>query len=188
MAELVIGLDIGTSSTKAVAVDGAGAVVAAVTGRPGIGEPRPGWLEQDAEAIWWKQARQLLAEIMTDELVSRSGIRAVGVSGMGPCLVVCDSNGTPLRPAILYGIDMRATAEVEELTRQLGAAAILDVAGSALSSQAVGPKLLWLQRHEPEIWARTARWFSAPSFLVHRPAGEYLIHRHAESPCDPLSA
>jgi len=186
MAELVIGLDIGTSSTKAVAVDGAGAVVAAVTGRHGIRQPRPGWFEQDAQAIWWKQSRQLLAEIMTDELVSRSGIRAVGVSGMGPCLVVCDSNGTALRPAILYGIDMRATAEVEELTRQLGAAAILDVAGSALSSQAVGPKLLWLQRHEPEIWARTARWFSASSFLVHRLTGEYLLDHHTASQCDPM--
>src|SRR5258708_5904056 len=186
MAELVIGLDIGTSSTKAVAVDGAGAVVAAVTGRHGIRQPRPGWFEQDAQAIWWKQSRQLLAEIMTDELVSRSGIRAVGVSGMGPCLVVCDSNGTPLRPAILYGIDMRATAEVEELTRQLGAAAILDVAGSALSSQAARPKRLRLQRHEPEIWARPARWFSASSFLVHRLTGEDLLDPHTASQCDPM--
>src|SRR5258708_14685859 len=81
---------------------------------------------------------------------------------------------------------MRATAEVEELTRQLGAAAILDVAGSALSSQAVGPKLLWLQRHEPEIWARTARWFSASSFLVHRLTGEYLLDHHTASQCDPM--
>src|SRR5258708_8042479 len=81
---------------------------------------------------------------------------------------------------------MRATAEVEELTRQLGAAAILDVAGSALSSQAVGPKLLWLQRHEPEIWARTARSFSASSFLVHRLTGEYLLDHHTASQCDPM--
>jgi xylulokinase len=186
MTELVIGLDIGTSSTKAVAVDGGGAVVAAASGQHGIRQPRPGWFEQDAQAIWWEQSRQLLAEIMADELVRGSAIRAVGVSGMGPCLVVCDSSGTPLRPAILYGIDMRATAEVDELTRRLGAAAILDVAGSALSSQAVGPKLLWLQRHEPEIWAATARWFSASSFLVHRLTGEYLLDHHTASQCDPM--
>src|SRR5260370_9052012 len=98
MAELVIGLDIGTSSTKAVAVDGAGAVGAAVTGRHGIRQPRPGWFAQDAQAIWWKQSRQLLPEIMTAEPGSRSGIRAVGVSGLRPCLVRCDSNRTPLRP------------------------------------------------------------------------------------------
>src|SRR5260370_30528785 len=99
MAELVIGLDIGTSSTKAVAVDGAGAVVAAVTGRHGIPQPRPGWFEQDAQAIWWKQSRQLLAEIMTDELLSRPGIRPGGVSGLGPRLGGCGRNRTPLRPA-----------------------------------------------------------------------------------------
>jgi xylulokinase len=186
MAELVIGLDVGTSSTKAVAVDGDGAVVAAVTGRHGVAQPRPGWFEQDAETIWWDQPRQLLAELMAGDLVRRSAIRAVGVSGMGPCLAVCDRSGTPLRPAILYGIDTRATAEAAELTERLGAASILERGGSALSAQAAGPKLLWLQRHEPGTWARTARWYAVSSFLVHRLTGEYLLDHHTASQFDPM--
>jgi xylulokinase len=186
MTDIVIGLDIGTSSTKAVAVDAAGTVLATVTGRHEVSQPRPGWFEQDAQAIWWQQSRQLLAELMADHRVGRCHVAAVGISGMGPCLVVCDASGTPLRPAILYGIDMRATAEVEELNERYGAEAVLARGGSALSSQAVGPKLLWLQRHEPETWARTARWFGASSFLVYQLTGEYLLDHHTASQFDPM--
>ena len=186
MTELVIGLDIGTSSTKAVAVDADGTVVAARSGPHGTDQPRPGWFEQDAQAIWWEQSCDLLRALLADERVGGSAIRAVGVSGIGPCVLVCDKAGNPLRPAILYGIDMRASAEVTELTVRLGAADILARAGSALSSQAAGPKLLWLQRHEPEVWARTARWFSASSFLVNKLTGEYLLDHHTASQFDPM--
>ena len=186
MTDLVIGLDIGTSSTKAVAVDARGTVVAAVSGPHATSQPRPGWFEQDAQTLWWEQSCGLLRALLADERVGRSAIRAVGVSGIGPCLLVCDKAGNPLRPAILYGIDMRAAAEVAELTERFGEASILARAGSALSSQAVGPKLLWLQRHEPGLWARTARWFSASSFLVERLTGEYLIDHHTASQFDPM--
>jgi xylulokinase len=184
--QLVVGLDIGTSSTKAVAVDGTGAVVASVTGQHGVSQPRPGWFEQDAEQVWWGQSRELLARLMASARVQREAVAAVSVSGMGPCLAVCDAAGTPLRPAILYGIDMRAAAEIGELTRRFGAAAILARGGSALSSQAVGPKLLWLQRHEPDVWARAATVFSASSFLVHRLTGEYVLDHHTASQFDPM--
>jgi xylulokinase len=186
VTDIVIGLDIGTSSTKAVAADAAGTVLATVTGRHEVCQPRPGWFEQDAEAVWWQQSRQLLAELLAEERVGRCHVTAVGISGMGPCLVICDASGMPLRPAILYGIDMRATAEIEELNNRYGAAAILARGGSALSSQAVGPKLLWLQRHEPEAWAKTARWFSASSFLIHKLTGEYLLDHHTASQFDPM--
>jgi len=98
----------------------------------------------------------------------------------------CDAGWRPLRPAILYGIDTRAGAEIETLNRELGAAEILRRGGSALSSQAVRPKLLWLRRHEPEIWARTAYWAGA-QLVPGRPA-----HRGVRagpptaSQCDPL--
>jgi xylulokinase len=186
VTDLVMGLDIGTSSTKAVAVDAAGTVIAARSGPHGTSQPRPGWFEQDAQAVWWEQSAALLRELTADDRVRAAAVRAVGVSGLGPCLLVCDAAGQPLRPAILYGIDMRASAEIAELTSRLGPERILARAGSALSSQAVGPKLLWLQRHEPEVWARTARWFSASSFLVERLTGEYLLDHHTASQFDPM--
>jgi xylulokinase len=184
--DLAIGLDIGTSSTKAVAVDAQGSVVATVSGKHRISQPLPGWFEQDAQAIWWDQSCLLLRELTARDSVAGSTIVATAISGIGPCLLPCDSSGTPLRPAILYGIDTRATAEMTELTEQLGAGRILDRSGSALSSQAVGPKLLWVQRHEPQTWARTAQWFSTSSFVVHKLTGRYVLDHHTASQCDPM--
>jgi xylulokinase len=91
-----------------------------------------------------------------------------------------------LRPAILYGIDTRADCEIEDLTQQFGAEAILQRCGSALTSQAVGPKLLWLRRNEPEVWANTRRFFMASSCIIHRLTGEYVLDHHSASQCDPM--
>jgi xylulokinase len=99
--------------------------------------------------------------------------------------VLCDEDDRPTRPTILYGIDMRATAEIAELTERFGAAAILARAGKALSTQAVGPKALWVRRHEPEVWRRSTRWYNSSSYIVRRLTGEYVLDRHTASQCDP---
>jgi xylulokinase len=76
--------------------------------------------------------------------------------------------------------------EIEDLTERYGRAAILERCGSALSSQAVGPQLLWLQRNEPEVWAKTRRFFMASSFIIHRLTGAYVLDHHSASQCDPM--
>jgi len=101
-------------------------------------------------------------------------------------LLAADADGRPLRPAILYGIDSRAEREIAELDRELGAEAILARGGSPLTTQAIGPKLLWLRRHEPEVWERTRMLLMASSFAVHRLTGEYVLDHHSASQCDPL--
>src|SRR5207237_844800 len=78
-------------------------------------------------------------------------VACVAISGIGPCVVPCDDDDRPLRPAILYGVDTRAEEEVQQLTERLGAAAILARCRSVLSSQALGPKLLWLARHDRRL-------------------------------------
>ena len=145
--------------------------------------PRPGWAEYDAESVWWEDVRALCSELAP---LAGDRLRGVGVSGIGPCIVPCDAALRPLRPAILYGIDTRATAEVKELTSRFGADAILARCGSLSSSQALGPKLLWLRRHEPEVWDATRGWHMASSFVVARLTGEYALDHHSASQCDPL--
>jgi xylulokinase len=186
MTEVVIGLDIGTSSTKAVAVDAAGVVHAVVRADHGVDMPAPGWFEQDAESIWWEQSCDVLRRLTArvGELSHR--VCALAISGLGPCVLPCDADVRPLRPAILYGIDTRATAEVDELTAELGDEAILATGGSRLTSQAGGPKLAWIRRHEPDVWARTAGFYTASSFLIARLTGEYLIDHHSASQFNPL--
>jgi xylulokinase len=181
--ELLLGIDVGTASSKAVLAQPDGRIVARASREHGISMPRAGWAEHDAEAVWWNDVTALCRELVPK---SNGAIAAVGVSGIGPCIVPCDAEDTPLRPAILYGIDTRAGQEVEELTAELGAQQILESGGSALSSQALGPKLAWLRRNEPEVWAATRRWHMASSFTVARLTGEWVLDHHSASQCDPL--
>jgi xylulokinase len=181
-AELVLGIDIGTSSTKAVVARPDGTIVEMRAVDHGTAHPRPGWAEHDAEAVWWSDILTVchgLAEHLP-------AVKAVCVSGLGPCLLPADAAGEPVRAAILYGIDTRATLEIEELTERLGSEAILRRGGSALSSQAVGPKLSWLRRNEPEVWERTRRLLMASSYAIGRLTGAYVLDHHSASQCDPL--
>jgi xylulokinase len=182
-AGLVLGIDIGTSSSKACLADAGGRVVRTAELAHRTANPRPGWFEHDATDVWWHDAAALCREVLTAEGEAPA---AVCVSGIGPCLLPSTASGDPLRPAILYGIDTRAQAEIEALVEDLGAERILARGGSPLTSQAVGPKLLWLRRHEPETWARCRRFFMASSYLVHRLTGEYVLDHHSASQCDPL--
>jgi xylulokinase len=180
---LLLGIDIGTASSKGVLVRADGEVVGEAVREHGISLPRPGWVEQDAERVWWGDFVALCRELLA---AAPEPVTAVGASGLGPCLLPCDAADRPLRPAILYGVDTRATAEAAELTERLGAGPILARGGSALSSQALGPKLLWLARHEPEVWSATRRWHGAASFLVARLSGEWVLDHHSASQCDPF--
>ncbi|HZE41461.1 MAG TPA: FGGY-family carbohydrate kinase [Stackebrandtia sp.] len=181
---LLLGIDIGTSSAKGVLVDADGTVVARADRAHDTSTPRPGWVEHDAETVWWADFRHLASELL--RAADGREIAGLCVSGIGPVLLPADADGNPLRPAILYGVDTRAGAEIEELNAEFGAGAIMDRGGTPLSSQAVGPKLRWLAKHEPQVWDRTRMLLMASSFVVHRLTGEYVLDHHSASQCDPL--
>ena len=182
--ETVLGVDIGTSATKAVLVTLDGTVLARARRAHELSLPRPGWAEHDAEQVWWQEFTSVCRELAPQ--AGPGGIKAIGISGIGPCLLPCDANLRPLRPAILYGVDTRAMQEIEELDRALGAGNILARSGSNLSAQALGPKLLWLKHHEPEIYHQTKGWYMASSFIAARLTGAYVLDHHSASQCDPF--
>lgn len=177
-----LGFDVGTSSSKGVLVTPGGTVVRSVIREHQVSRPRPGHVEMPGE-IWWEEFTQVAAELTSghDETVV-----AVGVSGMGPCVLLTDAHGSPLRPAILYGVDTRSTKQIEEITAELGADAILSRGGSHLTTQAVGPKLAWVREQEPDIFARARRLFMPASFLAYRLTGQYALDFHSASQCSPL--
>lgn len=176
-----LGVDIGTSSSKGVLVDDRGHVIASAVREHEVSRPHPGHVEMDAE-VWWAEFRSLASE-----LTAEAPVAGVGVSGMGPCVLLTDADDQPLRPAILYGVDTRATTQIESLTVELGGPdAILERCGSVLSSQAVGPKLRWVAEHEPELWGRARRLFMPASWLVHRLTGAYTLDFHSASQCTPM--
>jgi xylulokinase len=182
MSELLLGIDVGTASSKAVLARPDGEVVATARRDHRLSLPRPGWAEHDADGVWWADVVALCRELTADGAAPA----AVCVSGIGPCLLAADADGRPLRPAILYGIDTRAAREIDELREELGDEEILRRGGSPLTTQAVGPKLRWLARNEPDVWARTRRVLMASSLAVLRLTGEYVLDHHSASQCDPL--
>ncbi|MGH8883511.1 MAG: FGGY family carbohydrate kinase, partial [Stackebrandtia sp.] len=115
----VVGIDIGTSSSKGVLVSSGGEILARSSRRHDTDTPHPGWVEHDAETVWWNDFRDIAAEL--SGRAGRHRVIGVGVSGIGPVLLPADGAGRPLRPAILYGVDTRATVEIAELTDELGA-------------------------------------------------------------------
>jgi xylulokinase len=180
--DVVLGVDIGTASSKGVLVALNGQILRTATREHSVDRPGPGQVEMDAET-WWREFVELATELTEG---GNESVVAVGVSGMGPCVLVTDADGTPLRPAILYGVDTRASAQIDRLNTELGADAILARCGSMLSSQAVGPKLAWIAEHEPDVWARSRRLFMPASWLAFRLTGQYVLDYHSASQCTPL--
>ncbi len=185
-AAVVLGIDIGTTNSKAVACLADGTVIAQARRTHDVSQPAPGHFEHDAEAIWWGDTVALCRELV--EAVGDAGrIRAVAVTTCGPCLVPVDANGRALRPGILYGVDTRASDEVAAMDERIGREAIRRRTGMPLSSQSIGPKIAWVHRHEPDVARRTTRWHTATSFIVERLTGAAVIDHHQAAYFGPFT-
>ena len=181
-----LGIDIGTFESKGALVDSGGRVVATAARPHKMIVPQPGWAEHRPREDWWDDFTFISRKLVADSGIAPGSIRAVGCSAIGPCMLPVDADGEPLMNAILYGVDARAAEEIEELTGRIGADVLLDRCGNALTSQSVGPKILWLKRHRPEIFARTRKVLSSTTYLVHRLTGEYVIDHYTAANFSPL--
>ena len=184
MSELLIGVDLGTSSSTGVLARPNGEVIVTAERAHELSLPKPGRAEHDAEVVWWRG----FTEVCTKLLESAGGddVAAVCVSGIGPCFLAAGEDGEPLRPAILYGIDTRASREVEELTEKYGNEKVIELCGNPMTAQSVGPKIAWLARNEPEVWGETHYLFMAHTFVTHRLTGTYVLDHPSASTCEPL--
>lgn len=173
--DYVLGIDIGTYSSKGVLVALDGTVVASHVVEHTMSQPKPGWFEHDADDVWWHDFVEISQEIINESGVDPTHILCIGTSAIGSCVLPINADGKPLRPGILYGIDTRAMDEVQYLNELLGKSEIFKMGGSHLSSQASGPKILWIRNHEPEVYKNT-RWFlTSEAYLVYRLTGKATI-------------
>ncbi len=142
----LIGLDVGTTSIKAVSVDASGgAVLDSAQAEYPLLTPRDGWAEQDPDE-WWRATEEVL-----DRLDPGHDAASIGLSGQMHGLVALDSADRPLRPAILWN-DQRTEAQVAEITERVGADRLLELTGNRALTGFTAPKLLWLREHEPDVW------------------------------------
>lgn len=179
---VTLGIDVGSSSTKGALVTLDGHVIAVAERRHELRSLAPGRIEHDWRE-WWGEFSSVCRELLYNRAVS---LEAMSVSGLGPCLLPADDDGLPLRAAISYGVDTRATEQIAELYRSYPVNRLDGISGHALTSQSVGPKMLWLRDQEPEVWARTRKFFSSGSFLVYRLTGSYMLDHTTASMYDPF--
>lgn len=181
-----LGVDIGTFESKGVLVADGGQIIAQAARAHEMIVPRPGWAEHRAEADWWGDFVFITRELIAESGVDPAEIRAVATSANGPCMLPVDETGAPLINGVLYGVDTRAAREIDELNAEIGEETILARCGNALTSQSVGPKILWFKRTHPELWAKTARILSSTSYLTYRLTGTYVIDHYTAANFSPL--
>lgn len=174
----LLGVDIGTYESKGVLVNLNGEIVSSYSVSHNLLVPQKGWAEHDAEKVWWKEFCTITKKILDKSNVDPEKINSIGCSAIAPDVLPIDKNGNPLRNGILYGIDTRAKVEIKELEQQLGKEKIFDKTGNELSSQSVGPKILWLKKHEPKIYQEAYKFVTATSFIVGRLADNYVIDHY----------
>ncbi len=165
---IVLGVDLGTSSLKAVLTDAAETVIAEASVPLATSSPRAGWSEQDPRS-WWTALKAALAHLRAERPIEFRAVRALGLSGQMHAAVLIDAGGAPIRSAILWN-DGRAVAECAALEAAVpGLAAI---AGVPAMPGFTAPKTLWLKEHEPESFARLAKCVPAKDYLRHMLTGE----------------
>jgi len=163
----LLGLDVGTSSVKGIAIDGDGAVLAVAERGYPLSTPRPGWSEQDPED-WWRGAAEVLDEL------DASSAAGIGLSGQMHGLVALDAAARPLRPAILWN-DGRTQAQCDEIEERIGFERLVALTGNRALAGFTAPKLLWLAEHEPEVYGRIAHILLPKDYVRLKLTDEHAI-------------
>src|SRR5271154_529397 len=172
----VLGLDIGPSSTIGVLIRPPDQTLALASRPVALRSKHVGWAEEDPEQ-WWGNVGEIVRELLRTSGASPADIAAVGVAGMLPAVVLLDSSGRLLRPSIQQS-DARCGVEVAELRAEVEEKAFLAKAGTGVNQQLVATKLRWIERHEPEVFARIATVFGSYDYVNWRLTDERAVEQN----------
>lgn len=172
---MFLGLDIGTGGTRAVLVNINGRVVesASVEHAP-FRSARPGWAEQDPDD-WWRAAQQTIREVLAaSESQSGAKVEAIGLTGQMHGAVMLDAAGEVLRPSLIW-CDQRTDAECEWLHKEIGRERLIELTANPALPNFTLTKLLWVRKHEPEVFARIAHVLCPKDYVRYRLTGTYAM-------------
>ncbi len=167
----LIGVDLGTSGTKTVLFEENGRAVAARTVEYPLHQPQNGWAEQDPEA-WWQAARDTIRGVLRDSGLAPSEIKGVGLSGQMHGLVMLDEGGAVLRPSILW-CDGRTGEECAEITQKVGRERLIEITANPALPGFTAGKILWVRKHEPELYAKCRHILLPKDYLRYKLTGEF---------------
>jgi xylulokinase len=167
----LVGIDIGTSGTKTILVDAHGRCLASATEEYPAYAPHPAWSEQDPED-WWQAAARSIRRVLQAARLRGSQVAGVGLTGQMHGSVFLDKSGRVLRRAILWN-DQRTALECEEITQAVGGrASLIAMAANPALTGFTAPKILWVRKHEPRLWDRTATVLLPKDYVRFRLTGE----------------
>ena len=169
---ITLGIDVGTSGTKTIAIDERGTILASATAEYPCDHPRPGWSEQHP-GLWWEATVKTLQQVLSNGAFTPADVAGVGLSGQMHGSVFLDSGGRVIRPALLWN-DQRTAAECREIEEAAGGreALIRLVANPALTGF-TAPKLLWVRTHEPKSWEQVRQVLLPKDYVRYRLTGTY---------------
>ena len=165
-----IGIDVGTSSIKALLVSPTGEVLASSNPQYPFQTPAPLWAETDPE-VWWHATCAALKELLEDQ--KPESVAGVGLTGQMHGLVLLDQEGQPLRPCIMWN-DQRSYKECDEMTESIGQSEVLRITGNPILAGFTAPKLRWVEKNEPEIFSKISKVLLPKDFIRYRLTGEFF--------------
>ncbi|MGI9254572.1 MAG: FGGY-family carbohydrate kinase [Thermomicrobiales bacterium] len=170
-APLLAGLDVGTTSIKAVVYDRAGNALSRAAVSTPTHTPRPGWASYDAEELWAASAEVLRAALAG--VPNPEDVRGIAVASVGEAVVPLAADGTPTGETIAW-YDTRTYPQVEWLDREIGKDRLFAISGVSLQPIFSLCKLLWLKQERPEAWAQTTRVLFVADYIAWRLSGEAM--------------
>ena len=173
--KIFLGLDISTTSAKALLINELGAVISSATTPLTVSTPHPLWSEQDPRD-WWTGMAESIRQALAQAGISGSAVTAIGLTGQMHGLVLLDERGEVLRPAILWN-DQRTGAQCDEMRSRLGKAHLIQITGNDALTGFTAPKILWVQQNEAEIYARARHILLPKDYIRYRLTGDYAMDK-----------
>ncbi len=168
----LIGLDVGTSSTKTVLIDESGKVVFTIAPEYPFQTPKPLWAESDPQD-WWKATVTAIRAVFERTGIKASEIAGVGLTGQMHGLVMLDKEGEVLRPCIMWN-DQRTAKECSALTRKIGPQKVIELTGNPILPGFTAPKILWVKKNEPAVYRRCAKILLPKDYIRYRLSGAFF--------------
>jgi xylulokinase len=173
--QLLLGIDLSTTGAKALLIDRDGRVVSSATTPLNLSTPHPLWSEQDPHE-WWTATTNSIARAVATADASGLDVAAIGLTGQMHGLVLLDDRGEVLRPAILWN-DQRCGAECDEIRVRIDRAELVQITGNDALTGFTAPKILWVERHEPEIHRRIRHILLPKDYIRYKLTGALAMDK-----------
>jgi xylulokinase len=173
--KLLLGIDLSTTGAKALLIDEEGSVIASATTPLRLSTPQPLWSEQDPHD-WWEAVVKSIRRALMEARASGDMVATIGLTGQMHGLVLLDHEGDILRPAVLWN-DQRCGAECQDIRERIGPERLIQITGNDALTGFTAPKILWVEKHEPEVYHRIRHVLLPKDYIRYRLTGDYAIDK-----------